>query len=153
MNHFLSPEIWVSSLIGALIALLLKVAYQQASKWLPRFLSSATGSLKGIGRAYRKRHLLKVKAKRFDSIAINREIARSYAYLVLFWLCGLIWISQFIAFTEAPTSKAVGASAYYALFGPLPMYFFEFAWLRKSGFLDSVLVHRGKIRRCGMRLY
>jgi hypothetical protein len=153
MDHFLSPEIWVSGLIGALIALLLKVAYQQASKWLPRFLSSATGRLKGMGRALRKRHLLKVKAKRFDSIAINREIARSYAYLVLFWLCGLIWVGQFIALADGKTLEAAGAGGYYVLFGPLPAYFFEAAWLKKPDFLDSVLLHRSKIRRCGMRLY
>lgn len=91
------------------------------------------------------RHVNWLRQIRTDSPAITREIARSYAYLILFWISFLLWLfvlGNKLVFPDAAKPSHIGL-----IFLSCPTYCFEICWLRRSSRVDAILRNRNKIKR------
>ena len=136
---------WLEITIPILITLLIPWAYRLAKSALPSiFREKILGPLRKIYRRKRAKQLRKIKSLRFDTTSINREIAKNYCYLNLFWLVALIMFLAFLFMqnTEMQNHKAI----LWLTICSAPLYAFEFAWLRKSNLVDDLIKHRRKIK-------
>lgn len=91
------------------------------------------------------RHLEWLRRIRTDGPAITREIVRSYAYLILFWISFLLWLfilGNKLVFPDAAKPSHIGL-----IFLSCPTYCFEICWLRRSSRVDAILRNRNKIKR------
>ncbi|MDN4145962.1 hypothetical protein QYE80_13280 [Pseudomonas tohonis] len=137
LDSFFAAEQWVGGLIGAIVAAMLSAAYRLCSKHFPRLLKSTSAGVRKFGRRRIRSRLLKIKAKRFDSLKITREIVKTYAYLTLFWLTASVWVIVILLGVIRPQQMIFAA--------PIIL-FFEIAWLTKSQFVDELLKSNYRIR-------
>ncbi|WP_417777747.1 hypothetical protein [Stutzerimonas xanthomarina] len=152
MFEFLAnPPWWVVALVTLVLAELNRVIKRSVKRKGPVFLQSAKGRARGWFRSLRRKELVRIKAMRFDSVKINRIVIRSYAYLVLFIICGLVYLLGMLLIPE-PLRQAKSGVMFWGIATALPTLFFEFAWLRTSNTADSLISHRAKIRVKGRRL-
>ncbi|WP_337058278.1 hypothetical protein [Pseudomonas sp. USHLN015] len=107
-------------------------------KHLPAFKSRAAIATRKFLRHGIRNSLLKVKAIRFDQTAVNREIAKNYAFLILFCTSTASWyILTLLEKIDKPLT----------ILAAIPVFYFEIMWLRKSFQVDSLLIHTRKLRQ------
>lgn len=134
-------EVWVSLCLGIIVPWLLKrlrLRFERFTQRLPEFKSDAAQKLKGWLKARLRKHLLKLKAKRFDQAAINREIAKAYAALVIFCVFGAFWLAFILLMKLDKGAVAVLL---------IPVLIAESIWLLKSAHVDHLIESAEKLRR------
>lgn len=146
LGWLLPPFGWVRAQLPRLAQLPSMVSTARSATW--RFLLDR---MRSFFRGREKKRLQKIKAVRFHSTLINRQVAKSYAYLVLFMLSALIYFSGVVAMGMVPKEAEALKVFWMILTGPF-MLVFELLWLITAGKVDSLLKYRQKIRRHGMRL-
>ncbi|WP_090312013.1 hypothetical protein [Pseudomonas linyingensis] len=151
LETVLSLDTWITAAIGAVVSYLMSWLYRLVHRHFPAVLNTTWSSVRGWARAREKAHLQRIRAIRFDSMRINREIARSYAFLVLFLVGAMLYA---VGLLLAPKPAAAN-HALLALWGfgfGIPMLSFELAWLLSSSRVDAILKSRAKITSRGRRL-
>ncbi|MCO6057303.1 hypothetical protein NG726_11540 [Pseudomonas sp. MOB-449] len=155
MLEFISnPPWWVILIIGWLLP-----PFGWLRSQLPRLAGHARGSLvsfwngrvRSFFRALERRRLVKIKRARFHSVIINREIARSYAFLVLFVLSTLIYCMGLVSIPTRTVDWKQLQTIWMSISAPA-MLFFELLWLLRSNRVDALIKYRRKIRPVGRRL-
>lgn len=141
-------EVWVSLCLGIVVPWVLKRLWsklEKVTKALPEFRNEAAKAMRAWLRRRVRSHLLKIKAKRFDQTAIQREMAKSYAALVIFCVSGVV-LMDFVLFQRPP-----GIAIAFAF---VPVMTAEVLWLLKSAQVDSLLkasrdiqVNSGRVKR------
>lgn len=147
----LSAETWIGAVISTVIAGLMGWLYRFGQRHFPVILNTTWSGVRKWARARKKAYLLRIKVIRFDSMKINREIARSYAFLVLFLLAGMLYLgSVLVAPRASETSRGMLVIWGVVLGGPVLI--FELLWLFSSSKVDALLKSRAKIISRGRRL-
>jgi len=150
MNEWASnPQWWISTTVAAVIGVMIPKIYRGLGAWL---LSGAKGKLlKGL-RHQKYKRLKKIKSKRFDSVAINREITLNYALFVVFASTA---IGTLAAVINLPFGSHLSHTLTIAisLLMALPALAFEVAWLTVSSSVDDLLKYRKRIKRVHRGLY
>ncbi|WP_313489052.1 hypothetical protein [Stutzerimonas nitrititolerans] len=148
MLEFLADPPWW---FVAIITLAVPEAFRWLKKQFPAWSEHARGALRRRLRAWRRRQLLTIKRQRFDSVTINRAVVRSYAYLVLFVSCAVVYFMGLLLVPESLRQDQGGATVWGIAAGA-PMIAFEMAWLGTSLRVDELLRSRRRIRARGGRL-
>jgi hypothetical protein len=147
-----NPQWWLSNTVAAVLALLLPHTFRRSRSHIQLLLSRAHGWTKPIYRAWRCKRLKKIKAIRFDSLRISRQIALSYACLILFIGSAIASVAGFVLIpVTLPRSQQEALILTFMVSGPA--LFFEIAWLVVAGRLDDVMKSRKRIRRQRLGLY
>ncbi|QGW22913.1 hypothetical protein GOM96_18555 [Stutzerimonas degradans] len=141
LEYLANPPWWVV----AIITLAVPEAFRWAKRKFPGWVDHAKGALRRRLRAWRRNQLLYIKRHRFDSVVINRIVVRSYAYLVLFVTCAMVYGIGMLLIPES-MRKTDGGVVFWGISTGLPMLVFELAWLRTSVKVDELLKFRRKIR-------
>lgn len=115
-------------------------------------LAGAKGRIRSFFRGRKLKDLKRIKAARFDSAKINREIALSYAMLTLFILNAAGCVLSF-GFAPPVTQKNYILAILYASLTGIPLLIFELAWLVTSTRVDEMLKYRSRIKRRDPRLH
>ncbi|WP_313278096.1 hypothetical protein [Stutzerimonas balearica] len=147
LEYLANPPWWVV----AIITLAVPEAFRRIKQELPSWMDHAKGALRRRLRSWRRNQLLVIKGQRFDIAAINRLIARSYAFLVLFVTCALVYGIGLLLIPESMRQTEQGVM-FWGISTGLPMLAFELAWLRASVRVDEILKYRKKIKPFGRRL-
>lgn len=147
LEYLANPPWWVV----AIITLAVPEAFRWVKRKFPGWVDHAKGALRRRLRAWRRNQLLYIKRYRFDSVVINRIVVRSYAYLVLFVTCALVYGIGMLLIPES-MRQTEGGVMFWGISTGLPMLTFEIAWLRTSVKADELLKFRRKIRPRGFRL-
>lgn len=143
MYEFLAnPPWWVVLLIGWLMP----VAFKKLRHKVPHWMDHTKGALRKRWRRYNSRRLLKIKARRFDSLLITREITKSYAFMTLFVMSIMLYGIGLLLIPDALRKSDAGIS-FWGIATGLPMLVFEFIWLTSMNRVDVLIHYRGKIRR------
>lgn len=114
-------------------------------------LTGAKGQIRSFFRGRKLSDLRRVKAARFDSAKICREIALSYSMLTLFIVMGGLSVVSF-AFLPADARNNRLLTFLYASITGVPLLIFEFAWLVTSTRVSDMLKYRSRIKRRGRRI-
>lgn len=133
-------EVWVPIVIGLAPQWVKPIwwAGVKIKSHLPKFKSKTAKTLKKFARRGTRSGLLKVKAKRFNQTAINREIAKNYTYLSLFWIFTSTWyLLTLLQIIDKPMT----------VLGAVPIIYFEIMWLTKSFYVDNLVIHAKKIKQ------
>lgn len=126
-----------------------QVIYGLVILWLLGKLRVLTGALINHGptafRRWRRRRLraflLRFREFDRDQMLLQLEINRSGVYLILFWVCALLWLPiSFVILLYIPTAREWPNLAL-ATATP-PMFFFEVLWVFKSSTLSDVFKRR-----------
>lgn len=147
LEYLANPPWWVV----AIITLAVPEAFRWIKRQLPSWMDHAKGALRRRLRAWRRNQLLIIKSQRFDIAVLNRLVARSYAFLVLFITCGLVYGIGLLLIPES-MRQTDGGVMFWGISTGSPMIAFELAWLRASVRVDEVLKYRRKIKPRGRRL-
>jgi hypothetical protein len=147
-----NPQPWINSVISATIALALAQLYRLARGKIQPLLVGAKGSIRSFFRGRKLKDLKRIKAARFDSIRINREIVLSYTMLAFFILAAVLCVGSF-GFAPAEAYKNHIAAMIYGSITGIPLLIFEFAWLITSTRVDEMLKYRSRIKRRGRTLF
>lgn len=142
-----NPPWWFTAAIGALMP----SAFGRLRRAFQLSLQHTQGRVKAGYRRLQLRRLVKIKASRFDSVRINREIVLSYALFSLFILTGVSYITGLFMIPVDIRSNYRLATVW-GLVTALPALVFEFAWLNSSSRVDALLKYRRKIKRRQKRL-
>lgn len=152
MNEWMNnPQLWINSVVSALIALALPPLYRLGHDKVQPLLSGAKGRIRSFFRGRKLKDLKRIKAARFDSVRINREIVLSYALLTLFILTAAVCVVSF-GFAPAEAHKSHVLAILYGSLTGIPLLIFEFAWLVTSTRVDEMLKYRRRIKRRGRHL-
>lgn len=151
LESVLSTNNWIAAIIGVIVTSLMNWLYRYGLRRFPMVLNATWSGVRRWARARRKAHLLRVKAIRFDSMKINREIARSYAFLVLF-LVGVMFYAISLLLVSKPSAETPALLVTWAFGLGIPMLSFELCWLLSSSRVDALLKSRAKIISRGRRL-
>lgn len=152
MNEWMNnPQLWINSVVSALIALALPPLYRLGHDKAQPLLSGAKGRIRSFFRGRKLKDLKRIKAARFDSVRINREIVLSYAMLTLFILTAAVCIVSF-GLAPAEAHKSYVLAILYGSLTGIPLLIFEFAWLVTSTRVDEMLKYRHRIKRRGRHL-
>lgn len=139
-------EVWVSLCLGIIVPWLLKrlrLRFERFTQRLPEFKSEAAQKLKGWLKSRLRKHLLKLKSKRFDQTAINREIAKTYAALVIFCIYASIWM-VFVMLQKLDKGSLLMAM--------IPALIAEAFWITKSAHVDSLIRSAKRLRHNARRI-
>ncbi|MEB0008613.1 hypothetical protein QN412_03145 [Pseudomonas sp. RTB3] len=147
-----NPQWWLSTIVSALIGFAIQYVYRHGRRLAPSIMSGAKGRIRAVYRRRKCKRLKKIKAIRFDSVSINREIALSYALLVLFMTTGVATIAAIISL-PAEIQKSYSTTFLVGMTMAIPALLFESAWLKVSSRVDDILKHRKLIKRRGRGLY
>jgi len=146
-----NPQPWINSIISAIIALALPQLYRLVRGKIQPLLAGAKGNIRSFFRGRKLKDLRRIKAARFDSARINREIVLSYTMLAFFISTAVLCVGSFwLAPAEAYKNHIV-AMIYGSITG-IPLLIFEFAWLITSTRVDEMLKYRSRIKRRGRAL-
>src|SRR5690606_29950847 len=114
------------------VLLILSVAmpklWDAAVRYLPLVMEHTKGALRRRWRRYTCKRLRKIKALRFDSILITREISKSYAFMSLFILSILLY-GIGLLLIPAPLRETSAGLSFWGISTGLPMLAFEWVWL------------------------
>lgn len=146
-----NPQLWINSVISTIIALALPQLYRLVHSKIRPLLTGAKGRLRSFFRGRKLKDLKRIKAARFDSVRIHREIVLSYAMLTLFILSAASCVLSF-GFAPAEAHKNHILAIIYGSITGIPLLIFEFAWLVTSSRVNDMLKYRSRIKRGGRRL-
>ena len=146
-----NPQFWISSAVSAVTGFLLQYLYRLGHSKVRPVLVGAKGRIRSFFRGRKLKDLKRIKAARFDSVRINREIVLSYAMLTLFILTAAVCVVSF-GFAPAEAHKSYVLAILYASLTGIPHLIFEFAWLVTSTRVDEMLKYRRRIKRHGRSL-
>lgn len=146
-----NPQFWISSAVSAITGFLLQYLYRLGHSRVQPLLTGARGRIRSFFRGRKLKDLKRIKAARFDSVRVNREIVLSYAMLTLFILNVATCVVSF-GFAPAEAHESYGLAALYGSITGIPLLIFEFAWLVTSTRVDEILKYRRRIKRSGRRL-
>lgn len=143
-----NPQWWLSNVASTLMGILLTAAlpslYRRAAVVFRSLMGKTRGRIRTAYRTLKLKRLKRVKVLRFDSVAIHRRIAFSYAMLILFMLVG---ISTIVMLLMLPVGTGSTRAAFViGIFAAIPALGFEIAWLRASSLVDDLLKLRAKIK-------
>lgn len=141
-----NPQWWISTVVAGVIGVGLSQIYGSGRNLGPLLMEGAKGKLRARFRHHRCKRLKKIKSIRFHSVAINREIALSYALLVLFVTTAIGTIAAIISLPTDVQRNYV-LTVVIGLFMAIPTLMFEAAWLNVSSRVDDILKHRKLIKR------
>jgi len=145
-----NPQWWLSNGVATLMGIALTASlpsfYRRISAAFRAMMGRAKGRILVAYRARKAKRLRKIKAIRFDSLAINRQIATSAALLILFITTGVATIAAIINL-PAEIQRSYAMTVVIGLVLAIPALLFEFAWLTSSSRLDDVLKSRKRIKR------
>jgi hypothetical protein len=147
-----NPQFWISSAVSALTGFLLQFLYRSSHSAVHAMLAGAKGRIRSFFRGRKLKDLKRIKAARFDSAKINREIALSYTMLTLFILNAAGCVLSF-GFAPPVTQKNYILAILYASLTGIPLLIFELAWLVTSTRVDEMLKYRSRIKRRDRRLH
>lgn len=143
MNEWLSnPPWWLNTMIGAAMP----YVFKKGLLIVRGGTKVTTGRLKRYSRNRQAKALKKIRALRFDSFRIIREISLSHTFLAIFILSGLVYmlglfIAAFLVTKESSNIVIWGTSA------GVPSLIFEFCWLATSARVELLLKIRKKLNR------
>lgn len=146
-----SPQFWISSAVSAITGFLLQYLYRLGHSKIQPLLAGAKGQIRTFFRGRRLKDLRRVKAARFHSVRINREIALSYVMLTFFIAMGFLCVISF-AFLPADARNSRLLTALYGSITGIPLLIFEFAWLVTSTRVNDMLKYRSRIKRRSRRI-
>jgi hypothetical protein len=146
-----NPQFWISSAVSAVTGFLLQYLYRLGHSRIQPLLIGARGRIRSFFRGRKLKDLRRIKAARFDSVRVNREIVLSYATLTLFILSIVACVVSF-GFAPADAHKSHVMAILYGSLTGIPLLIFEFAWLVTSTRVDEMLKYRRRIKRRGRRL-
>ncbi|QXW46882.1 hypothetical protein [Pseudomonas amygdali] len=146
-----SPQFWISSAVSAITGFLLQYLYGLGHSKIQPLLAGAKGQLRSFFRGRKLKDLRRVKAARFDSVRINREIALSYVMLTLFIAMAALCVISFAFMPPDARSSPILGFLYASMTG-IPLLIFEFAWLVTSTRVNEMLKYRSRIKRRGRRI-
>ncbi len=126
--------------------------YRHGRTGLKSLMLSTKGRVRAAYRRRKCKRLKRIKAIRFDSVSINRQIATSSALLVLFITTGVATIAAIINL-PLEIQRSYSMTVMVGLVLAVPALLFEFAWLTSSSRLDDVLKRRKLIKRSSRGLY
>ncbi len=139
----------LSSLLTWLWQNAAQAIYGLAILWLLGQLRKLAGKVINHGptafRRWRQRRLrsflLTLREYERDPMLLQLEINRSGVYLILFWVCALLWLPlAFFILLYVPAAREWPNLAIVA--ATPPMYFFEVLWVLKSSTLSDVFRRR-----------
>lgn len=148
MLEFLANPPWWILLI---LSVAMPKLWDAAVQCLPRLMDHTKGTLRKKWRRLNCKRLRRIKARRFDSVLITREINKSYAFMVLFVLSIMLY-GIGLLLIPAPLRATSAGLSFWGISTGLPMLAFEFIWLTSMNRVDDLIHHRGKIRRRNRRL-
>jgi hypothetical protein len=150
-----NPQWWLSNVVSTLMGILLAAAlpslYRRATVVLRALMSQTRGRIHRTYKSLKLKRLKRAGALRFDSVAIHRRIAFSYAMLTLFMVVGIATIIMLLMLP--PRMGSTRAAFVVGIFAAIPALGFEIAWLRASSQVDDLLKLRAKVKpsRRGLR--
>jgi hypothetical protein len=143
-----NPQWWlsnaVSTIMGILLAAALPSLYRRATIGFRALMGRTKGRIQKAYKSLKLKRLKRVKALRFDSVAIHRRIAFSYAMLILFMVVGIATIVLLLILPPGMGSTRVAFVV--GMFAAIPALGFEIAWLRASSQVDDLLKFRARIK-------
>ena len=144
-----NPQWWLSNVVSTLMGILLAAAlpslYRRATVAFRSLMGRTKGRIQRFYKSLRLKRLRRAKALRFDSVAIHRRIAFSYAMLILFMIVG---ISTIVALLMLPAAVGSARNAFViGVFAAIPALGFEIAWLQASSQIDDLLKFRARVKR------
>ncbi len=148
---FSNPEWWITTAAGAVVSAVLPKAYKGCRNLGAWIMTSAKGKLQAWMRSKKRKRLMKIRFKRFDSLAINREIVLSYALFIIFVIVSIATLAA-IANIQTPKNGSEAATIVLGLFLAIPALTFEVAWLNASNRVDDLLKYRKRIKRIHRQL-
>jgi len=148
----INPQWWLSTAVAAALGAVMPFLYKNCRIGLKRLMVGTQGGIRSIYRKRKCQRLKKVKAVRFDSVAINRQISLSSALLVLFITTGVATIAAIINL-PMEIQRSYSMTVLIGLVLAIPALLFEFAWLTSSTRLDDILKSRKLIRQSKHGLY
>lgn len=147
-----NPQWWLSSAVAAAMGAAMPFLYKQGRTGLKRMMLGTQGRIRSAYRGRKCKRLKRIKAIRFDSVSINREVALSSALLVLFITTSVATIAAIINL-PAEIQRSYSMTFLVGLLLAIPALLFEFAWLTSSSRIDDVLKSRKRTRRSKRGLY
>ncbi|MDI3371649.1 hypothetical protein QLG14_20640 [Pseudomonas sp. V104_10] len=148
---FSNPEWWITIAVGAVVSAVLPRACKGCRNLGAWTMNSAKGKLQAWMRCQKRKRLIKIKSKRFDSLAINREVVLSYALFIIFVIVSIATLAA-IGNLQTPKSSSEPTTIILGLFLAIPALIFEIAWLNASNRVDELLKYRKRIRRSRQKL-
>ncbi|UZJ58196.1 hypothetical protein OKW98_16465 [Pseudomonas sp. KU26590] len=148
----INPQWWLSTAVAAVMGAVMPFLYRSCRLGLKRLMVGAQGRIRSIYRNRKCQRLKRIKAIRFDSVAINRQITLSSALLVLFITTGVATIAAIINL-PMEIQRSYSMTVLIGLVLAIPALLFEFAWLTSSSRLDDVMKSRKLIRQSRRGLY
>lgn len=142
LEFFANPPWWILLVLSVAMPKL----WDAAVKYTPILMAHTKGALRTKWRRDNCKRLRKLKAHRFDSSLITREIVKSYAFLILFVLSIMLYGIGLLLIPAELRKTSTGLS-FWGISTGLPMLVFELIWLTSMNRVDSLLHYRGKIRR------
>lgn len=142
----INPQWWLSTAVAAVMGTVMPFLYTTGRSGLKRLMVGAQGRIRCIYRNRKCQRLKRIKAIRFDSVAINRQIALSSALLVLFITTGVATIAAIINL-PMEIQRSYSMTVLIGLILAVPALLFEFAWLTSSSRIDDILKSRKMIRK------
>ncbi|EIO9265707.1 hypothetical protein [Vibrio alginolyticus] len=136
----------VGLILGALISYI-----------IPKISPYIDGKLKKLGDAvrdkcfdpikgfFRKRRLRKLKHLRItrkNSSAVTFQIVSAHVYFLLFWGAIFFYVHLLI---QADYAKLFETNFWFAMSLSIPIYCFEFAWLRADAHAKELVKQRGRL--------
>jgi hypothetical protein len=147
-----NPQWWLSTAVAGAVGAIMPFLYQQGRSGFKSLMQRTKGRIRSAYRSRKRTRLKRIKAIRFDSVAINRQIAISSALLVLFITTGVATIAAIINLPPE-IQRSYSMTFLIGLVLAIPALLFEFAWLASSSRLDDILKYRKRIKRPRRGLY
>lgn len=147
-----NPQWWLSTAVAGAVGAMMPFLYHQGRTRLKSLMLRTKGRIRAAYRSRKCKRLKQIKAIRFDSVSINRQIATSSALLVLFITTGVATIAAIINLPPE-IQRSYWMTVVIGLVLAIPALLFEFAWLASSSRLDDILKSRKRIRRPSRGLY
>lgn len=147
MYEFLAnPPWWVVLILSIALAKLWDRLENGVKSLASYCMTHATGKFKRFLMGRKIKHLRKIKASRFSQLSIIRLTIKSYAYLTLFILCGLVGLLMAYALQALipQYSKVLGPPVIFTLGATL---LFEMFWLHTSSKVSDLIKYNRKIRK------
>lgn len=147
MYEFLTnPPWWVVAIVSIALAKLWDRLENGVKSLASYCLTHATGKFKRFLMGRKIKHLRKIKASRFSQLSIIRLTIKSYAYLTLFILCGLVGLLATYALRAVIPQHANILTPALA-FIMCTTLLFEVLWLHTSSKVNDLIKYNRKIRK------
>ncbi|MGN0924741.1 hypothetical protein [Ectopseudomonas mendocina] len=147
MYEFLAnPPWWVVLILSIALAKLWDKLENGVKSLASYCMTHATGKLKRFLMGRKIKHLRKIKASRFSQLTIIRLTIKSYTYLTLFILCGLVGLLATYALRAVIPQHANILTPALA-FIMCTTLLFEVLWLHTSSKVSDLIKYNRKIRK------